>query len=138
MSIILQLRISKILRADDVFSDIIDTEPSSGDVNKMILGSFVEGWDKRDEEEGSVSAGAVQADDSYEPRFGSPTSPFPSYFPPGTSPTHMFHYPTSPASYPQPGRRHTRTDTRSSIPPIAEDTSRHDPKRFSQQGYPSP
>lgn len=137
MSIAL-LRISSYSQLTIACSDIIDTEPSWGDVNKMILGSFVEGWDKRDEEETNVSASIVQEEDSHEPGFGSPTSPFPSYFPSGTSPTHMFHYPTSPASYPQPGRRHTRTDTRSSIPPIAEDSSHHDSNRFGHQGYPSP
>ncbi|KAL8946445.1 MAG: hypothetical protein Q9222_007160 [Ikaeria aurantiellina] len=31
--------------------DIIDTEPSGGDVNKMLLGSFVEEYDEEDEED---------------------------------------------------------------------------------------
>ncbi|KAL8684508.1 MAG: hypothetical protein Q9224_006307 [Gallowayella concinna] len=31
--------------------DIIDTEPASGDVNKMLLGSFVEDYDNEDEED---------------------------------------------------------------------------------------
>ncbi|KAL8911664.1 MAG: hypothetical protein Q9171_003191 [Xanthocarpia ochracea] len=30
--------------------DIIDTEPASGDVNKMLLGSFVKGWYDEDED----------------------------------------------------------------------------------------
>ncbi len=32
-------------------SDIIDTEHSSGDVNKMLLGSFIEEYDKDDGDE---------------------------------------------------------------------------------------
>ena len=138
MSITFQLHISSYSQLTIVFSDIIDTEPSWGDVNKMILGSFVEGWDKRDEEEASVSASVAHVEDSHEPRFGSPTSPFPPFYSPGTSPTQTFYNSTSPTSYAQPGRRHTRTDTRSSVPPTTEGPSRHDSSRLSHQGFPLP
>ena len=37
------------------YSDIIATEPSDGDVNKMILGSFVESYDEEDCEESLTS-----------------------------------------------------------------------------------
>lgn len=48
---------AKFFLADEImYSDIIDTEPSSGDVNKMLLGSFVEEYDEDDDEE-SVSRG---------------------------------------------------------------------------------
>jgi hypothetical protein len=36
---------------DEETRDIIDTEPSYGDVNKMLLGSFVEEYDEDDEDE---------------------------------------------------------------------------------------
>jgi hypothetical protein len=41
---------SGISYANETISDIIDTEPSSGDVNKMLLGSFVEEYDEDDED----------------------------------------------------------------------------------------
>jgi hypothetical protein len=55
---------AKFFLADEImYSDIIDTEPSSGDVNKMLLGSFVEEYDEDDEE--SVSQGTpIQLMDS--------------------------------------------------------------------------
>ncbi|RDW60992.1 hypothetical protein BP6252_12375 [Coleophoma cylindrospora] len=36
--------------------DVIDTEPSSGDVNKMLLGSFVAEYDNNDEEDDDATA----------------------------------------------------------------------------------
>ncbi|KAH0565999.1 hypothetical protein GP486_000610 [Trichoglossum hirsutum] len=41
-------RLDNQLKYDDI-PDIVDTEPSSGDVYKMLLGSFVEEFDERDE-----------------------------------------------------------------------------------------
>jgi hypothetical protein len=68
-------------------SDIIDHEPSCGDVNKMLLGSFVEEYDE-DDEDGSPSwGGTAQSMDSPQ-RLASPvrTSPFQGFSLPDQAP----------------------------------------------------
>jgi hypothetical protein len=53
---------------EDNHSDIIDTEPSNGDINKMLLGSFVEKYDQEDvveeEEEVEVESPVLQRGNS--------------------------------------------------------------------------
>lgn len=46
------------LKANGIVSDIIDTEHSTGDVNKMLLGNFVEEYDNDDGDELSLGASA--------------------------------------------------------------------------------
>jgi hypothetical protein len=65
-------------------SDIIDHEPSCGDVNKMLLGSFVEEYDEDDEDGSPNWGGTAQSMDSPPhslQRLASPvrTSPFQSF-----------------------------------------------------------
>jgi hypothetical protein len=62
-------------------SDIIDTEPSSGDVNKMLLGSFVEEYDEDDEGESGRWVGSdrqMESPRAISQQLSSPvrTSPF--------------------------------------------------------------
>lgn len=50
-------------------SDIIDTEPSSGDTNKMLLGSFVEAYDRKDEEDNYTLHNGNTSPEQLEPGF---------------------------------------------------------------------
>jgi hypothetical protein len=40
---------AELVLTDRAYRDIVDTEHSTGDLNKMLLGSFVEEYDKKDE-----------------------------------------------------------------------------------------
>ncbi len=53
-------------------SDIIDTEPSTGDVYKMLLGSFVEEYDEADEESEAVAIGQTESTSDWLRSRGSP------------------------------------------------------------------
>ena len=94
-------------------SDIIDHEPSCGDVNKMLLGSFIEEYDDDGEDEAPTWGGTAQLMDSPPhtlQRLASPTrtSPFQSYSLPDQVP--QMSLPTINAHTP-PTRPQTRQNT---------------------------
>ena len=56
-----------------MYSDIVDTEHSRGDVNKMLLGSFVEEYDKKDEDVITLNETPMNSDSYFDSLETTPT-----------------------------------------------------------------
>ena len=85
-------------------SDFIDTEHSSGDINKMLLGSFVEEYDLDEGDEGELIGspinGALYSHHNFDEEVGIPEL--------GNGPTRQNTRILAQSQFPSPPRRNDR------------------------------
>lgn len=87
-------------KANYLFRDIVDTEHSTGDVNKMLLGSFVEEYDLYDDDEPAPMSPIAELDGA--PLTESPFQQPIGYFPTSsTGETGLVHLQTGSSMGPQ-------------------------------------